>query len=1192
MAEGTITRKDIIEDQALNWGGEYAKIMDQAIGKNKEFLTGLLAMNDANNLLRNSANQKDYVENQKKVNEEASKTIVAWKEQIQLENALLSAKRKNELATESTNRKLTEERLLLAQTNKLVKQEVLDRLGLTGAYEKLSKAREESKKKLRDLIVEEGKSSAAVKAATKEYELLDKKVRLADKAVGDFTKNVGNYPQLTGLKNTLKDLVGAFGIATGVAAFTAVLSDAYKTIKTFEQGVADLSAITGASGKDLNFLKTSAIDLGKTVAGGAIAVVEAYKLIASAKPELLENVKALNSVTESAILLSQAAGMELPAAATALTDALNQFNAPAEKAGEFVDALANGAKFGAAEIPQTTEALLKFGAVARTSNISIQESVALIELLAENGIKGAEAGTKLRNVLLKISAPDALPKEARKEFERLGISLDFLKDNTIPIQEKLEKLKPLLKDNASIVKIFGDENATAAINILSHTDRLQELIPKMGEFGTASDQAAIRMDTVNGKTEQLKSTYDALILSVSEGSGPISNFFKLWIDGAKDVLEYLIYLNKTQSDLNQSFFNENEKRGQQSLQRLYNSTKSGRSEADNLEFLTIKSQSASEEIKKLSKELREAESIKEKLFRREKVSSEDAKKITQLDYLKSRIGFLSGTNTAAKDIINQIVKPKTENTKGKDKPENNNAGPSEKDQKEALRRAKKISDDLFNLEKQRLERIIKINDEIAKDEEQSDSIRIAAVQQSQEKEIQLVKLTKQNALNADKFLLDGEKLSSNEKVRIKEDASNKIVDINKKASEQINKINEFDLAAYQANLDEGVKKMDIAMNAELAAENERFAELGDLERLSQVDREKAIEDHERRIFEIKKEFALATAKLQADNLEAELNAFKAQSDGSEKSNKTILDLEKRLSEARLKLTQLGLDNFKGAEKKKTLTAKEEAEQILEVSLDMTNALGDLAFAFSDAKIQRIDDEINKNNEYYDKQIELAGNDERQKDLLQKERDKKNEELEKKKRKEQQKQAIFEKALTVAQIGLKTALAVITAWTEGDPLTKLPRSIAAGVLGAIQLAAALATPIPEYKDGRKGGPAEFAYVGDGGVPEVVTGPKGTNPRLTPSVPTLTHLKKDDMVFSSFGEYQRYLSNSVLNGIASDNYKMIDFQNRMNSDTYGKESFEELKKITQAIKSQKFPIPSNNRTPDINHYLWKKGNTNWS
>jgi len=437
----------------------------------------------------------------------------------------------------------------LAQTNKLIKQETLDRLGLTGAYDKLSRARAEAKVKLRDLIIAEGESSKAVKAATKEFEALDIKVRKADKAVGDFTKNVGNYPTLTGLKNTLKDLVGAFGVATGAAAFAAVLADAYKTIKKFEQGVADLSAITGASGKDLDFLKNAAIDLGKTVAGGAIAVVEAYKLIAGAKPELLSNVKALNQVTEAAITLSQAAGMELPAAATALTDAMNQFGAGADQAQVFIDALANGAKFGSAEIPQLTEALLKFGAVARSTNVNIKESAALVELLAENGLKGADAGTALRNVLLKLSAPDALPRKAQEELNGLGISMDKLKDKTLPIQERLEMLKPLLKDNASIVKVFGVENATAAINVIEHTDRLKELTTQMGEVGTAEEQATIRMNTLTGKTEQLKSTYDSLVLSIGEGSGAISEFFKFWIDGAKSALEGMIRLNTSWDDL-------------------------------------------------------------------------------------------------------------------------------------------------------------------------------------------------------------------------------------------------------------------------------------------------------------------------------------------------------------------------------------------------------------------------------------------------------------------------------------------------------------------------------------------------------------------------------------------------------------------------------------------------------------------
>ncbi|MNQ73634.1 hypothetical protein D3C85_883710 [compost metagenome] len=359
--------------------------------------------------------------------------------------------------------------------------------------------------------------------------------------------------------------------------------------------------------------------------------------------------------------------------------------------------------------------------------------------------------------------------------------------------------------------------------------------------------------------------------------------------------------------------------------------------------------------------------------------------------------------------------------------------------------------------------------------------------------------------------------------------------------------------------------------------------------MDQKDREKAIEDHERKIFEIKKEFAIAIAKLQADNLQAELDAFKVQSDGSDKSNKTILDIEKRLSDARLKLTELGLDNFKGAEKEKTKTAKEQAVEILQVSSDMTSALSDLANAFSEAKIQKIDDEINKNNEYYDKQIELAGNDERQKDLLQKERDKKNDELEKRKRKEQHKQAVFEKEVTVAQIGLQTALAIIKAAATTAP-TFWAVAIAAGI-GAIQLGTALATPIPKYKDGRKGGPAEIAWVGDGGVPEVVTGPNGSNPRITPNVPTLTHLGKGDIVHQSVEDYNRYIRTSILNNFSDSQRKINEFQTTQ-FENNNKELVEEMRLTRKAIEKNKTNVTVNVPKMDIPYELWKAKNTNWN
>jgi len=361
-----------------------------------------------------------------------------------------------------------------------------------------------------------------------------------EQSTGRHQRNVGNYGSaLDGLKGKFRSLVGVasqFGVALGGVA---ILRSGISTVVEFDQAIADLSAITGASGKDLQFFKDQAIELGKTTKGGASAVVEAYKLIGSAKPELLENADALNQVTEAAITLAKASGLDLPDAATRLTDAMNQFGAPAEQAGKFIDVLANGAKFGAAEIPQITDALLKFGAVAKTSNVSIEESTALIEALAEKGLKGAEAGTGLRNVMLKLSAPDALPKEAKAMLDKLGISFDKLKDTSLPFSERLKELKPLLDDNTALVKTFGTENAVVATTLLSNIDRVDELTVSMGNLGTAQEQADIRSKTLGEAFSNLGNSWNSFILSLTNGERSTDGFRK-FIDFLSNNLPKII----------------------------------------------------------------------------------------------------------------------------------------------------------------------------------------------------------------------------------------------------------------------------------------------------------------------------------------------------------------------------------------------------------------------------------------------------------------------------------------------------------------------------------------------------------------------------------------------------------------------------------------------------------------------------
>ena len=103
---GVITRKEIITDEALKWGEDYAKELNLAIAKNKEFLESIKEYSNILTAIKGVQNNADY----QKIKQQEIRAIQqannVWKEQIQLENSLVSTMRRREFATESTNMKL------------------------------------------------------------------------------------------------------------------------------------------------------------------------------------------------------------------------------------------------------------------------------------------------------------------------------------------------------------------------------------------------------------------------------------------------------------------------------------------------------------------------------------------------------------------------------------------------------------------------------------------------------------------------------------------------------------------------------------------------------------------------------------------------------------------------------------------------------------------------------------------------------------------------------------------------------------------------------------------------------------------------------------------------------------------------------------------------------------------------------
>jgi len=248
-----------------------------------------------------------------------------------------------------------------------------------------------------------------------------------DYIIGLKDRFSGKMNRMNKTTNTFnRSIGGMIGRFATIAAVGGVIAGSIKKIADFEEQVSNLSAITGATGKDLDYLKQKAIELGGATTKSSIDTVKAFKLIASAKPELLENGAALASVTKEAIALSEASGLDLPTAATALTSALNQFDLGAEHSSRLINVLAASSKFAGAEVPDLTDALKEVGGIAKSTGLSVEQTAAAIESISGKEIKGSKAGIKLRNVFLRLAS-------GAKKYNPEVVGLSTALENLAPI---------------------------------------------------------------------------------------------------------------------------------------------------------------------------------------------------------------------------------------------------------------------------------------------------------------------------------------------------------------------------------------------------------------------------------------------------------------------------------------------------------------------------------------------------------------------------------------------------------------------------------------------------------------------------------------------------------------------------------------------------------------------------------------
>lgn len=202
----------------------------------------------------------------------------------------------------------------------------------------------------------------------------------------------------------------------------------------FEKSMSEVAAVSGASAEELQQLEKAARDAGATTDKSARDAADALKYMALAGWDVETSQKALMPVLK----MSSAAGIELGKTSDLVTDSMSSLGLTADELNGYLDVVALTQSKANTSAEGMMEAYVKAGGTFKNMNVSMNESAAMLGILANRGMKGAEAGNSLNSVMVNLSGST---DKTRKIFDELGIAIYDQQGNYIGFEATLEQLK-------------------------------------------------------------------------------------------------------------------------------------------------------------------------------------------------------------------------------------------------------------------------------------------------------------------------------------------------------------------------------------------------------------------------------------------------------------------------------------------------------------------------------------------------------------------------------------------------------------------------------------------------------------------------------------------------------------------------------------------------------------------------------
>lgn len=348
-----------------------------------------------------------------------------------------------------------------------------------------------------------------------------------------------------------------------VAAGTA----AVKTTADFDSAMSKVSAVSGATGDQLQALRDKAKEMGAQTKFSATESAQAFNYMAMAGWKTEEMLDGIDGI----MALSAADGLDLATTSDIVTDALTAFGLSASDSAHFADVLAQASRNANTNVSMLGESFKYVAPVAGSLGYSVEDVSVALGLMANSGIKASQAGTSLRQALSQLISPT---DKVEINMEKYGISLFDAEGQSKSLMEVMKDLRKSFggitvdMEKVSAAVEQGDEAWAAYAESLpiSDQEKMQALVDMFGtrampamlsiinasesDFeklsdaindadGTAQEMADTMLDNLNGQLTLLKSALEGLAISLGELLMPLIRKVVSWVQQLVDKLNSL-----------------------------------------------------------------------------------------------------------------------------------------------------------------------------------------------------------------------------------------------------------------------------------------------------------------------------------------------------------------------------------------------------------------------------------------------------------------------------------------------------------------------------------------------------------------------------------------------------------------------------------------------------------------------------